>query len=70
MAKEIGREPQEYTVEEYFEADLPRKMELIDGVIGPFEDTAKLALLSNWGADEIIRLTGPEIWRDALTAQP
>ena len=28
----------------------------------------KLTLLANWGADEIIRLTGPAIWREALAA--
>jgi hypothetical protein len=43
-------------------------MELWDGEIGPYSDAGKQTLLANWGADEIIRLTGPEIWREALAA--
>lgn len=66
----IAREPRNFTVDEYFseDADLPEKMELWDGVIGPYSDTGKLTMLANWGADDILRLTGPQIWREALAA--
>jgi hypothetical protein len=71
MPKTLQRKPQRFTVDEYFseDADLPEKMELIDGVIGPFSDKAKLALLANWGADKVVRLTGPDIWREVLRAR-
>ena len=68
MSKAVERKPQGFTVDEFLsdDADLPHKMELIDGVIGPFSDQGKLTLLANWGVDEVIRLTGPEVWRQAL----
>lgn len=70
MPKTLKRESQGFTVNEYFspDTDLPEKMELWDGIIGPFSDAAKLALLANWGADKIVDLTGPEIWREATAA--
>lgn len=70
MPKTLTRAPQRLTVDEYFSEDagLPEKIELWDGVIGPYSDAGKQTMLANWGADEIIRLTGPEIWREALAA--
>ncbi len=70
MPKALQRKPQLFTVDEFLSDDtnLPRKMELIEGVIGRFSDKAKLALLANWGADKIMKLTGPEIWREAIEA--
>lgn len=70
MPKTLLRKSHKFTVDEFLsaEADLPRKMELIEGIIGPFSDKAKLALLANWGADKIVKLTGPEIWREAIAA--
>ena len=50
-------------------AGIPDRLELVRGVIGPFSDAGKLYLLTNWGADDIIRLTGTEIWRKALEAR-
>lgn len=66
----VARKPLLFTVDEFLsdEVDLPEKMELVDGVIGPYSKRGKLALLANWGADAIVRLTGPEIWREALAA--
>lgn len=70
MPKILQRRAQKFTVDEFLsdDVDLPRKMELIDGVFGPFSDKAKLALLTNWGADKIVKLTGPEIWREVLVS--
>ena len=70
MPKKLLREPQKFTVDEFFSEDpgLPEKIELWAGEIGPYSDAGKQTMLANWGADEIIRLTGPEIWRDALAA--
>ena len=70
MPKTLTRAPQRFTVDEFLseDADLPHKMELINGVIGPYSDAGKLTLLANWGADKIVALTGPEIWREALAA--
>lgn len=70
MPKALKRKPQKFSVDEFLsdEVDLPRKMELIEGVIGPFSDKAKRALLANWGADRIVKLTGPEIWLEAIAA--
>ena len=48
--------------------DLPERVEFAYGEIGPYSDEGKRTLLANWGADEVIRLTGPEIWREALAA--
>lgn len=64
----MQREPQEITKEEFLTeaGSLPRPVEFVRGVVGPYSDTGKLTLLSNWGADEIMRLTGPEVWRVAL----
>ncbi len=71
MPKQIRREMQLFTAAEFLSEDagLPEKVELVDGEIGPYSDTGKLTLLANWGADEIIRLTGPEIWHDALAGR-
>lgn len=70
MLRTIRREPQPIDVDEYFseDADLPEKLELVDGMVGPFSDAGKRTMLANWGADEIIRLTGPDVWRAALAA--
>ena len=68
MRKPLSRKPRQFTVDEYFAADLPRKLELIDGEIGPFGDDARHALLANWGTDAIIALTGADVWRKALGA--
>lgn len=70
MPWKVQREPQRFTVDDYFSegTDLPQKMELADGIIGPFSDQAKLALLANSGADRILKLTGPDIWREAIEA--
>ena len=71
MPKAVQRKPQRFTVDEMFEpeTDLPEKMELHSGVIGPFSDKAVVALLANWGADRVVRLTGPDIWREAIAAR-
>lgn len=68
MSFKVERGPRCFTVDEFLsdDAGLPAKTELIDGVIGPFSRKAKLTLLANWGADAVIKLTGPEIWREAL----
>ena len=70
MLKTVKREPQPFTVDEYFADDngLPEKMELWDGMIGPYRDAGILSLLANWGADKVIEVTGPKIWREALAA--
>ena len=70
MPKTVQRKPQKFTVDEVLsrDADLPEKMELIEGVIGPFSDTAKLTLLANWGADRVVKITGPQFWREAIAA--
>ena len=71
MPKTLRRKPQRYTVDEVFSEDagLPEKLELIDGVIGPFSNRGKLTLLANWGADRIIALTEREVWLEALAAK-
>lgn len=58
----------EFTVDEYLsdDVDLPHKLELVDGVIGPFSDRAKRALLANWGTDKVLKLTGADVWREAI----
>lgn len=70
MPKVVRREPQRTTVREFLseEAGLPEKVELDTGVIGPYSDAGKLTLLANWGADDILRLTGPAVWLQALAA--
>ena len=69
MPSELKREPQLLTKEEFLRADeLRGRVEFVRGVVGPCSDSGKLTLLANWGADEIIRLTGAEVWRDALRA--
>jgi hypothetical protein len=68
MRKPLLRKPRKYTVDEYFAADPPRKMELIDGEIGPCSDDARLALLANWGVDASLELTGADVWRKAIGA--
>jgi hypothetical protein len=52
MTVVVTGKPHGFTVDEYLsdQVDLPRKLELIEGEIGPFSDAAKLALLANWGA--------------------
>ena len=71
MPKAVKRKPQKITVDEFLYGDtgLPEKMELDGGMIGPFSDRGKLTLLANWGVDKVTRLTGPEIWREALAAR-
>lgn len=70
MSKRVRREPQKFTVQEFLFGDvgLLEKVELVNGEIGPYSDAGKLTLLANWGADEIIRLTGPQLWRETLAA--
>ncbi len=70
MLKPVSRSPQQFTVDEYFSplTDLPEKIELIDGEIGPYSDAAKLALLANWGADKIVALTGTDLWLETIAA--
>lgn len=70
IPKTVARKPQPITVDEFLSEDagLPEKVELIDGEIGPYSDAGKLTLLANWGADEIIRLTGRDVWFAALAA--
>lgn len=70
MAKTLKRKAQALSIDDYLspEVDLPEKLELIEGEIGPFSDAAKLALLANWGADTIVALTGPQVWREAIAA--
>ena len=64
------RQPQKFTVDEFLGSNLglPEKAELADGMIGPFSDHGVQTLLANWGADRIIRVIGPQVWRDALAA--
>ena len=66
----VAREPRVATKADFYAvvSHLPERIEFARGVIGPFSDLAKLTLLANWGADDIIRLTGPDIWRAALAA--
>lgn len=68
MSKLVRCEPQPVTADEFLSdgSGLPEKIELVQGVIGPYSDAGKLTLLANWGADDVMRLTGPEIWRAAL----
>ena len=68
MPLQMQREPQGMTAQEFLsgESGLPEKVELVRGAIGPYSDAGKLTLLANWGADEIIRITGPDVWKDAL----
>ena len=68
MARIAERKPHRFTIDENLddETDLPLMLELVRGVIGPFSDRAKLALLANRGADKVIAQTGPEDWRQAL----
>jgi len=70
LSKRVRREPQKFTVQEFLFGDvgLLEKVELVNGEIGPYSDAGKLTLLANWGADEIIRLTGPQLWRETLAA--
>ena len=70
VSKQVHREPQEITAEEFLHANLglPEKIELVDGLIGPISDHGMQTLLANWGADRILRVTGSEVWREALAA--
>ena len=70
MPKTMRREPQKLTVDEFFSADagLPEKIELDRGTIGPYSDAGIQTLLANWGADKVIAVTGPDVWREALAA--
>ena len=68
--KIVARKPQTFTVDECFSpaTNLPEKLELIDGEIGPFSDAAKMAILANWGSDKIVVLTGPDVWGEEIAA--
>jgi hypothetical protein len=70
MPKPVTRAPQLFTADEFFAEDngLPEKMELWDGIIGPYEDAGLQTLLANWGAYRVLAVTGPDIWREALAA--
>ena len=70
MPKSVRREPQKFTVDEFLrgETGLPEKIELERGIIGPYSDDGIRTLLANWGADKVVAVTGPEIWRAALKA--
>jgi hypothetical protein len=68
MRQPLPRRPRKFTVDEYFASDLPEKVELIDGEIGPYSDDARYALLSNWGTDAIIDLIGADAWQSAIDA--
>ncbi|MDX2290304.1 MAG: hypothetical protein NW217_15985 [Hyphomicrobiaceae bacterium] len=70
MPKQAGPELQRFAAAEYCSEDAgrPEKLDLWDGVIGPYSDAGNLSLFANWGADEIVRLTGPDIWRETLAA--
>lgn len=70
MPEQMRREPQPVTKAEFVsdEAGLLNRMEWVRGEVGPFSDAGKRALLTNWGADQIIRITGPDVWREALAA--
>jgi hypothetical protein len=71
MPRAVQREAQSLSKQEFYAhvEDLPGRVEFVRGVIGPYSDTAKLVLLANWGVDDIIRLTGPEVWQEALAAR-
>jgi hypothetical protein len=70
MPRSVKREPQDVSKDDFLTeaGGLPRPVEFVRGVVGPYSDTGKLTLLSNWGADDILRLTGPDVWRAALAA--
>lgn len=70
MPRQVLRRPQPMSAEEFLseESGLPEKVELWNGVIGPYSDEGMRTLLANWGADKIIEVTGPGVWREALTA--
>jgi hypothetical protein len=70
MPRTVRREPQLVTKEDFLTGmtDHPARIEFVRGVIGPYSDAGKLALLANWGADDVLRITGPDVWRDALAA--
>jgi hypothetical protein len=72
MSYKLGSKPQKFTKSDHYAAlpGLPERVEFADGEIGPYSDKGKLTLLANWGADEVIRLTGREVWREALAALP
>ncbi len=63
MPKSVKREPQPCTIDDCLAQDngLPEKIELWDGMIGPYEDAGLQTLLANWGVDRVIAVTGPEI---------
>jgi hypothetical protein len=74
MRRAVQREPQDNSKEEFrYAAEIPHRLEFVRGVIGPFPDAARLVLLANWGADDIIRLTGTTCgnrrWPHALQCQ-
>ena len=70
MTRKVAREPQPVTTKEFLSRDLglPERVELVRGVIGPYSDEGKLTLLANWGAADIVRLTGSEVWLKAIAA--
>ena len=51
MTKRVLRQPQIFAVDEYLsdDAGLPEKMELWDGMIGPYSDDGIQTMLANWG---------------------
>jgi hypothetical protein len=70
MSFKVRREAHKFTKADYFTAlpSLPERVEFAYGEIGPYSDEGKRTLLANWGADEVIRLTGPDVWQQALAA--
>jgi hypothetical protein len=66
----VLRRPQSVTKAAFLspESGLPEKIEYVRGEIGPFDDRGIATLLANWGADRVIAVTGPEVWREALSA--
>ena len=50
------------------ENGLPRQVEWVRGMVGPFSDEGIRTLVANWGADRVIAATGVGIWREALEA--
>ena len=64
----LQREPQAISKSEFLDEQLGLngRFEWVRGVVGPMPDQTKLALLVNWGVEDIVRITGPDIWRDFL----
>ncbi len=66
--KPVLRASQPITKDEFLggENGLPRKVEWVRGMVGPFSDEGIRTLVANWGADRVIAATGAQIWREAL----